>query len=435
MLKVNIKYCGNIYYVVKYRKQIAKESEIMKVINGSIIAPRGFKAYGLRAGIKPGKTNKDMAVILSDKDAVCAGAYTRNRVKAAPVIWDKKVTDRGTARAVIINSGIANACTGERGYDDTSKTAQILAGLIDSEKEKIRVASTGIIGANLPMEVIEKGANMLVPLADNTEEAADLAAEAIMTTDTHSKKIAVEFELVGKTVRMGGMCKGSGMIHPNMGTMLSFITTDAVISHEMLDKALKEDVENTYNMVSVDGDTSTNDTVVVIANGMAENAKITSENQDYEVFCAALNFVNEYLAKQIAADGEGATKLLEVKVQNAVSPEDAKILAKSVITSNLTKAAVFGRDANWGRILCALGYSGGEFEPDKTEIALKSSNGELVIVKNGVGTGYSEDLATQILSADEVTVSVDLHGGAFSATAWGCDLTYDYVKINADYRS
>lgn len=407
----------------------------MKVINGGVIAPQGFKAYGLRAGIKPGKTNKDMAVIISDTDAVCAGTYTRNRVKAAPVIWDKKVTDRGIARAVIVNSGIANACTGERGYADTSETAQTLADLINSDKDKILVASTGVIGANLPMDVIKKGANMLVPLADNTEEAADLAAEAIMTTDTHSKKIAVEFEIGGKTVRMGGMCKGSGMIHPNMGTMLSFITTDATISHEMLDKALKADVEKTYNMISVDGDTSTNDTVVVLANGMADNAEITSENADYTVFCTALNFVNEYLAKQIAADGEGATKLLEVKVQNAVSYEDAKILAKSVVTSNLTKAAVFGRDANWGRILCALGYSGGEFEPDKTEITLKSSNGELIIVQNGVGTAYSETEATHILSADEVTVLVDLHNGSYAATAWGCDLTYDYVKINADYRS
>ena len=407
----------------------------MKVINGSVTAPQGFKAYGLRAGIKAGKTNKDMAVVISDCDAVCAGAYTRNRVKAAPVIWDKKVTDRGTARAVIVNSGIANACTGERGYADTGETAAALAELIGSDKEKIIVASTGVIGANLPMDVIKSGAEKLVPSADYTETAADLAAEAIMTTDTHPKQIAVEFEIGGKTVRMGGMCKGSGMIHPNMGTMLSFITTDAAISHEMLDKALKTDVEKTYNMVSVDGDTSTNDTVVVLANGLAQNSKITVAGDDYEKFCTALNFVNEYLAKQIASDGEGATKLLEVKVFGAVTAEDAKILAKSVVTSSLTKAAIFGRDANWGRILCALGYSGGEFKPDKTEIRLKSENGELKIVENGVSTSYSEDEATHILSADEVTIIADLHDGGFAATAWGCDLTYDYVKINADYRS
>ena len=407
----------------------------MKVINGSITAPGGFKAYGLRAGIKPGKTNKDMAVIISDSDAVCAGAYTRNRVKAAPVIWDKNVTDKGTARAVIVNSGIANACTGERGFSDASETAGALAEFIGSEKEKILVASTGVIGANLPMDVIKAGAEKLALLADYTAEAAGLAAEAIMTTDTHSKKIAVEFEIGGKTVRIGGMCKGSGMIHPNMGTMLSFITTDAAISHEMLDKAIKTDVEKTYNMVSVDGDTSTNDTVMVLANGFAENAKITEANADYEEFCKALNFVNEYLAKQIAADGEGATKLLEVKVLGAVSADDAKILAKSVITSSLTKAAIFGRDANWGRILCALGYSGGDFEPDKTEIRLKSENGELKIVDRGVSTSYSEEEATNILSADEVTIIADLHDGGFAATAWGCDLTYDYVKINADYRS
>lgn len=408
---------------------------MMKEINGCVTAPLGFKAFGLRAGIKQGKTNKDLAVIISDTDCVCAGAYTKNLVKAAPVIWDKAVSDRGLARAVIINSGIANACTGDGGMRDTEKTAAAVAELLNTDAEKIFVASTGVIGARLPMDIIFDGIKKIVPCADYSEDASSLAAEAIMTTDTKPKKIAIEFTIDGKKVKMGGMCKGSGMIHPNMGTMLSFITTDANITHEMLDKALKADVETTYNMVSVDGDTSTNDTVLVLANGMAENKKIACEGEDFDAFCKALHFINEYLAKKIAADGEGATKLLEVCVLNGRSAEDAKILAKSVVTSSLVKAAVYGRDANWGRILCALGYSGGEFKPDKTRIWLKSGNGELKIVENGVSTSYSEEEATRILSADEVTIIADLCDGTYSATAWGCDLTYDYVKINADYRS
>ena len=406
----------------------------MKVITGGVTAPKGFQAVGVFAGIK--KEKKDMAMIYSQAPAVSAGTFTTNVVKAAPVKWDKKlVAEVPSARAVVVNSGVANACTGEEGLACCRRTAEKAAKLLVISVNEVLVASTGVIGRQLPMETIEKGVELMVPMLADTPEAGTMAAEAIMTTDTVKKEVAVKLTLGGKTVTIGGMCKGSGMIHPNMCTMLSFVTTDADISKELLQKALSADIVDTYNMISVDGDTSTNDTVLLLANGQAENPKITEENEDYRAFCQALNVVNTTLAKKMAGDGEGATALFEVTVTGADTKENARILAKSVITSNLTKAAIFGHDANWGRILCALGYSGVNFDPEKVDLYFESAAGRLQIIRNGVDTGYSEEEATRILSEKEVTALADMHMGEASATAWGCDLTYDYVKINADYRS
>ncbi len=408
----------------------------MKIINGGVTAAKGFQAAGLRAGVKPGKTNKDMAMIVSECDAVCAGTFTRNKVKAAPVKWDMQIVEsQDKARAIVANSGVANACTGQKGMENAKATAQKAAEHFGVTAEQVLVASTGVIGAQLPMNVILHGVDMLASTLSDTKEAGHEAAEAILTTDTRKKEIAVTFEIGGTIVTMGGMCKGSGMIHPNMGTMLGFVTTDAAITKEMLVKALKADVEDTYNMVSVDGDTSTNDTVLVLANGMAENVVIDQEGEAFDTFVKALHTVNEHLAKCIAGDGEGCTKLFEVQAKHAATKEDAKLLSKSVVTSSLTKAAVFGKDANWGRILCAMGYSGADFDPELVDIVLKSSAGELAIVKDGVATDYSEEIATEILSQNPVIAIVDAHAGEEEATAWGCDLTYDYVSINADYRS
>lgn len=408
----------------------------MKEIRGGVTAPKGFKAFGLRAGIKPGKTNKDMAMVWSDTSANYAAVFTTNRVKAAPVLWDREIAEQGKpVRAIVINSGIANACTGDRGKKDTEETARMAAEALSVLTNEVLVASTGVIGAPLPMDVIKKGIKELSGKLQSDIEGGTLAAEAIMTTDTKKKEIAVEFELCGKRVTMGGMCKGSGMIHPNMGTMLAFVTTDADISAELLRKALKADAEDTFNMVSVDGDTSTNDTLMVLANGCAGNAPITEEGEDFDAFKKALHFINEYLAKRIAEDGEGATRLFEVTVLNAKTKKDARVLARSVVSSNLTKAAIFGKDANWGRILCALGYSGGEFTPDKTDVIIKSNKGEIQLVKGGMAAPYSEERASKILGSDAVCAIIDVHDGGFSATAWGCDLTFDYVTINADYRS
>lgn len=408
----------------------------MKIINGGVTAAKGFQAAGLRAGVKPGKTNKDMAMIVSECDAVCAGTFTRNKVKAAPVKWDMQIVEsQDKARAIVANSGVANACTGQKGMENAKATAQKAAEHFGVTAEQVLVASTGVIGAQLPMDVILHGVDMLASTLSDTKEAGHEAAEAILTTDTRKKEIAVTFEIGGTIVTMGGMCKGSGMIHPNMGTMLGFVTTDAAITKEMLVMALKADVEDTYNMVSVDGDTSTNDTVLVLANGMAENVVIDQEGEAFDTFVKALHTVNEHLAKCIAGDGEGCTKLFEVQAKHAATKEDAKLLSKSVVTSSLTKAAVFGKDANWGRILCAMGYSGADFDPELVDIVLKSSAGELAIVKDGVATDYSEEIATEILSQNPVIAIVDAHAGEEEATAWGCDLTYDYVSINADYRS
>ncbi|MDO5424800.1 MAG: bifunctional glutamate N-acetyltransferase/amino-acid acetyltransferase ArgJ [Eubacteriales bacterium] len=406
----------------------------MKEINGGVTAAKGFKAIGIFAGIK--KDRKDMAMVASDVPCVCAGTFTTNVVKAAPVKWDQDVVYHyPTAKAVVVNSGVANACTGEEGYGYCRDTAAKAAELLGVSEHEILVASTGVIGRQIPIDLIKKGVETMVPMLSDSTQAGTLAAEAIMTTDTVKKEVAVELTLGGKTVTIGGMCKGSGMIHPNMCTMLGFVTTDAAISKEMLQKALSADIQDTFNMISVDGDTSTNDTVLLLANGMAGNPEITEENEDYQAFAKALNYVNTILAKKMAGDGEGATALFECKVVNAASKAEAKILAKSVITSSLTKAAIFGHDANWGRILCALGYSGVQFDPEKVDLYFESAAGKIQIIENGVDTGYSEEEATKILSEKEVTAIADMKMGEAAATAWGCDLTYDYVKINADYRS
>lgn len=407
----------------------------MKKISGGVTAPKGFQAAGIAAGIKK-EDVKDMAMLYSTAPCAAAGTFTTNVVKAAPVIWDRDIVrGKGTARAVVCNSGVANACTGEEGMGYCRKTAETAAALLGITAEEVLVGSTGVIGKQLPMDVIAAGVKTLAGALSDGEEAGTLAAEAILTTDTHKKEIAVEISLGGKTVRLGGMCKGSGMIHPNMCTMLSFITTDAAISRELLQKALSEDVQDTYNMVSVDGDTSTNDTVLVLANGLAGNPEIIAEGEDYDVFCEALHTVNEYLAKQIAGDGEGATALFEAQVVGAESKEQAKTLSKSIVCSNLTKAAIYGHDANWGRILCAMGYSGAPFDPEKVDLYFESAAGRIQIIADGVAVDYSEEEATKILSEKQVKAIADIKQGEASATAWGCDLTHEYIRINADYRS
>lgn len=407
----------------------------MKRIEGGVTAPKGFQAAGLYAGIKKGH-KKDMAMIFSEAPCRAAGVFTTNVVKAAPVKWGYKVVHESKfAQAVVVNSGVANACTGEEGYACCRETAGEAGKLLGIPEDAVLVASTGVIGAQLPMDTIKAGVGMLVPALGSGREDAALAAEAIMTTDTKPKEVAVELSIGGKTVRMAGMCKGSGMIHPNMATMLCFVVTDAAISRPLLQKALSDDVVDTFNMISVDGDTSTNDSVLLLANGLAGNPEITEENEDYARFCEGLRLVMTELSKKIAGDGEGATCLFEVTVKGAATKEDARILAKSVVTSSLTKAAIFGHDANWGRILCALGYSGVMFDPEQVDIWFESSAGTLKIVENGVSTGYSEEEATKILSQEEVTAICDIKAGDASATAWGCDLSFDYVKINADYRS
>ena len=407
----------------------------MEIITGGVTAAKGFMAAAAAAEIKY-KNRTDMAMIYSKVPCVAAGTFTTNVVKAAPVKWDQDVVyNHPFAQAVICNSGIANACTGTEGYGYCKETADAAAEALNIPADSVLVASTGVIGMQLPIDRIAGGVRKMAPLLDESLEAGTEAAKAIMTTDTKKKEVAVQFEIQGKTVTVGGMCKGSGMIHPNMCTMLGFVTTDINISKELLLEALKEDVKDTYNMVSVDGDTSTNDTVLLLANGMAENEKITEKNEDYQAFCQALNYVNTCLAKKIAGDGEGATALFEVKVIGAKDKEQAVTLSKSVVTSSLTKAAIYGHDANWGRILCAIGYSGAEFDPEKVDLYFESRAGKIKIIENGVSTGYSEDEATKILSEDEVTAIADIKMGDAHATAWGCDLTYDYVKINADYRS
>ena len=408
----------------------------MKIINGGICAPKGFSASATEANIKY-KNRTDMAMIYSKVPAISAGTYTTNLVKAAPVLWDRKITDSETyVNAIVINSGIANACTKYEGMEYCKQSAKKAASELGVEENSILLASTGVIGMQLPIDKICAGIESLSNSLEQSEKAANEAAKAIMTTDTVSKEIAIEFEISGKTVKMGAMCKGSGMIHPNMCTMLGFITTDVNISKELLLKALRDDVVDTFNMVSVAGDTSTNDSLIILANGLADNEKIACESsEEYKVFKSNLNFVTTALSKMIAGDGEGATALFEVVVEGAKTKETARTLAKSVVTSSLTKAAIFGHDANWGRILCALGYSGEKFDPDNMELYFESENGKILIYKDGVSVGFDEEKATKILSAKEVRALIKLNMGDFSATAWGCDLTFDYVKINADYRS
>lgn len=407
----------------------------MEKIDGGVTAAKGFLAAHTAAGIKY-QGRDDMAMIYSKVPAVAAGTFTRNVVKAAPVKWDQQVVGESPfVQAVVMNAGIANACTGQEGMGYCKETADAAGSALGIPSQAVLVASTGVIGMQLPMDRLRAGIGTMVPKLEDTRQAAAAAAQAIMTTDTHKKEAAVTFTVDGKIVTVGGMSKGSGMIHPNMCTMLAFITTDLAISHELLQEALSSVVDDTYNMISVDGDTSTNDTCLVLANGMAGNTKITEKNADYQAFVEVLFEVNKTLAKMMAGDGEGATALFEVKVINASSKAEAVTLAKSVVTSSLTKAAIYGHDANWGRILCALGYAGVDFDPEKVDLYFESSNGRLKIIENGVATGYSEEEATKILTADAVTAICDMKQGDAEATAWGCDLTYDYVKINADYRS
>lgn len=407
----------------------------MKQIKGGITVVPGFEAAAAAAQIKyEGRT--DMALIYSSVPCVAAGTFTTNVVKAAPVKWDQKIVKQGGAvQAIIVNSGIANACTGEEGMQYCEETAQTAAEVFGIQKEQVLVSSTGVIGKQLPMEKIQAGIHMLAQAKGNDKLCGAEAAEAILTTDTHKKEAAVQLEIGGKTVTIGAMAKGSGMIHPNMCTMLSFLVTDAVIEKEVLQKVLSEDVEETYNMISVDGDTSTNDTVLFLANGLAQNASICPGTEEYKAFAAAVHTVNEQLAKAITGDGEGATALLEVEVVGAADKEQAKKISKSVVCSNLTKTAVAGHDANWGRILCAMGYAGVSFVPEQVDLFLESAAGTIQILSDGVALPYSEEKATEILSEEKVKILADLKLGDGKATAWGCDLTHGYIDINADYRS
>lgn len=410
----------------------------MKIIEGGITAPKGFLANGIAAGIK--KRKKDIAILVSEIPAQAAGAFTTNKVKAAPVIWDKQLIASGkTMSAIVINSGNANACTGEKGFSDTRDTASYAAELlsargIDTSAEQVLVCSTGVIGVPLPMDTVKEGIKTCVSGLSKELEAAKSAADAICTTDTFRKEIAVEIEIDGKPIRIAGMAKGSGMIHPNMATMLSFITTDAELPASILQKLLGTTIIDTYNMISVDGDTSTNDTVLVLANGCS-GVNIQKGTLQWEEFCKAFTYVHTFLAKAIVRDGEGAGKFIEVIVNGAKSIEDARILARSVVASSLVKAAFFGADANWGRILCAMGYSGADFNPAGTELSFSSSQGSIIVVKNGEPVAFNEDFAKKILLEKEVTVTAKLNDGESSAKAWGCDLSYEYVRINGDYRS
>ena len=407
----------------------------MQKIEGGVTAAKGFEAAAAAAGIKY-QDRTDMALIYSEKPCKVAGTFTTNVVKAAPVKWDRNVVDSGMkSQAVIVNSGIANACTGEEGMSYCKETAKEAAQVLGVDARSVLVGSTGVIGMQLPMDRVKEGIRKLAEAKKPDLESGTQAAQAIMTTDTKKKEVAVTVEIGDVTVTIGGMAKGSGMIHPNMCTMLAFITTDAKISKKALQAALSEDVEDTYNMISVDGDTSTNDTVLLLANGAAGNEKIRYGTWEYEAFKNALHYVNETLAKEMAGDGEGATALFEAKIIGADTKEQAKKLAKSIVCSNLTKAAIAGHDANWGRILCAMGYSGAQFDPEKVDLYFESEAGKLKIIENGVALDYSEEKATEILSQPKVTATADIKEGDVEATAWGCDLTHGYIDINADYRS
>ncbi len=407
----------------------------MEIIEGGITSPAGFKAASAAAGIKyQGRT--DMAMVTSDVPCVCAGTYTSNIVKAACVLWDKEITESGRPmQAVVVNSGIANACTGEEGFEACRKTASAVTEALGIPADTVAVASTGVIGMQLPTEKLAAGVRMMVPELKSTKEAGTAASKAIMTTDTINKEIAVTFEAGGKKITLGGMSKGSGMIHPNMCTMLGFLTTDLSIEKKLMQEALSAVIKDTFNMITVDGDTSTNDTLLLMANGLAGNETITEKNADYDAFYEALFTVCRYLARRMAGDGEGASKLFEAKVVNAKTKDDARTLSRAIVGSNLSKAAIFGCDANFGRFLCAMGYSGSVFDQKDVELFFESKAGRLQVFKFGVPLDFDEDLAKKIMQEDEVTVFVDMHEGTEEATAWGCDLTYDYVKINADYRS
>ena len=404
---------------------------MIKTVSGGVCAAKGYKAGGIHCGIRKNKTKRDLALIVSEVRAKAAAVYTTNLVKGAPLVVTKENISDGFAQAVICNSGNANTCNAD-GIEKAQAMCKLVSDSLSISEKDVVVASTGVIGQTLDITPIENGMDELVKsLGNNSKEAA----EGIMTTDTALKEIAVEFTVGGKKCTIGGIAKGSGMIHPNMATMLVFITTDCAISSEMLSKALKSDIADTFNMVSVDGDTSTNDMVTVLANGMAENEEIVDEGDAFDEFMKALNTVTVYLCRCIAGDGEGATKLLECKLSGAKTKEIAKTVAKSVICSSLTKAAMFGADANWGRVLCAIGYSGADVDVTKIDVAFSSPKGTVEVCKNGAGIPFSEEKAKEILLEKEIEIIVALNDGEFSSTAWGCDLTYDYVKINGDYRT
>ncbi len=404
---------------------------MQKEIAGGVCAPKGFKANGIHCGIRKNKDKKDLALILSEAVCNVACVYTTNLVKGAPILVTQQHVADGHARAVIVNSGNANTCNAD-GVEIAEKMCALVEQYAGVPAEDVVIASTGVIGQPLPLEPIERGMGALVAgLGANS----DAAAEAIMTTDTVKKQAAVSFALGGKECRMGVICKGVGMICPNMATMLMFLTTDAAISSEMLQKAISADVQDSLNMLSVDRDTSTNDTLCIMANGLAGNAPVTEDGEDFAAFCEALHALTSAMCRKLAADGEGATKLIECRVQGARSRQDARLAAKAVINSNLVKAAMFGADANWGRVLCALGYSGAALDPDKVEVCFCSAAGAVKVCENGRGVPFSEETAKAVLSEKEIVIDVLLHDGDFGATGWGCDLTYDYVKINGDYRT
>lgn len=407
----------------------------MEKIEGGVTAAKGFQAACCEANIKY-KNRTDMAMVYSTVPCECAGTFTSNIVKAACVQWDQKIVYSGDKmQAVVVNSGIANACTGQEGFDACEATAKAVEKTLNVPANTVAVASTGVIGMQLPVEKLVAGVEKMSKTLDDSLEAGTQASKAIMTTDTVNKEIAVTFEVGGKTVTLGGMSKGSGMIHPNMCTMLGFLTTDLAIEKSLMQEALSDVIKDTFNMITVDGDTSTNDTLLLMANGLAENTKITAKGQDYDTFCEALFFVCRFLARKMAADGEGASKLFEAKVVNAKTKEDARTLSRAIVSSNLSKAAIYGCDANFGRFLCAMGYSGAQFDQNDVELFFESKVGRLQVFDKGTPVPFDEDLATKIMGVEEVTIFVDMHEGSEEATAWGCDLTYDYVKINADYRS
>ncbi|MHB9292068.1 glutamate N-acetyltransferase / amino-acid N-acetyltransferase [Hollandina sp. SP2] len=407
----------------------------MKPIDGGVCAPQGFQAGGIRCGIKGGSSKRDLALIYSEAPCTSAALFTANRVKAASVLVSQQHLARGHIRGIIANSGNANACTGEAGIAAARRMAELAGAALHIPKEQVAVASTGVIGVPLPIEAIAAGMEALRGALRADAQGHEAALEAIMTTDTRKKAGALEIEIAGFPVRLGGMVKGSGMIHPNMGTMLCFITTDVIISQELLEQALRRSVQRSFNRVTVDGDTSTNDMILIMANGEGHNPPIQTEGPDFAVFAAALEGLCINLAKAMARDGEGATKLLTVTVRGAADEASAVVLAKSVASSNLVKTACFGADANWGRVLCALGYAGIDFDPHKVEVAFASAAGQLSLCKGGMGLPFSEDRAKQILLEDEIEIIITLGQGSGEAVVWGCDLTYNYIKINGDYRS
>lgn len=404
----------------------------MKTIEGGICAAKGFRANGIHCGIRKNKSKRDLSLVVSDVKATAAAVYTTNLVKGAPIFVNQKHLADGHAQAIICNSGIANTCNAD-GIEKAEAMGQLVEDALGINRDDVIVGSTGVIGMPLNLAPIANGMADLVAGLDY--DNSGLAAEGIMTTDTKKKEVAVSFDIDGVECRIGGIAKGSGMIHPNMATMLVFVTSDVAITSEMLQKAVSEDVKTSFNMISVDGDTSTNDTFAVLANGMAGNKLIDSEGEAYDKFCEALHKVSVYLSRKIAGDGEGATKLLECKVTGGTTDEIAKKVAKSVICSSLTKAAMFGADANWGRVLCAIGYSGADVDINKIDVSFKSVKGTIAVCHNGAGVDFSEEKAKEILLEKEIEILVDLNDGDFDATAWGCDLTYEYVKINGDYRT